>query len=137
MIRYTNFHYFKRIHLNSIKSSANQIKSFIELHNLDLSILDKTPNEFRTFNDFFARSLTVNARPVDDFDDPRVCVSPADCRMMVFESIYESTRVQIKGNKFTIENLLNGDSNLAQRYLGGTMAICRLAPQDYHRFLFS
>lgn len=39
-----------------------------------------------TFNSFFARRLKASARPIDGQDDPRTIVSPADCRMTVFES---------------------------------------------------
>lgn len=40
---------------------------------------------------------------------------------------------RIKGETFTIEALL-GDPEMASRYRDCSMAICRLAPQDYHRF---
>lgn len=62
-------------------------------------------------------------------------VSAADCRLMVFETVSEATRLWIKGRDFTIDRLL-GDAyrEETERYVGGALAIFRLAPQDYHRF---
>lgn len=55
--------------------------------------------------------------------------------MMAFETVNEATRLWIKGREFTVSRLL-GDvyKDEADKYLGGAVAIFRLAPQDYHRF---
>lgn len=83
----------------------------------------------------FCSKLKPDARPIDSPDDPTRLVSAADCRLMVFETVAEATRLWIKGRDFTIGRLL-GDAYLdeAERYVGGALAIFRLAPQDYHRF---
>ncbi|KAH0832848.1 phosphatidylserine decarboxylase-domain-containing protein [Lanmaoa asiatica] len=88
-----------------------------------------------TFNEFFYRKLKPGTRPIDSPDDPTRLVSAADCRLMVFETVSEATRLWIKGRDFTIGRLL-GDAyrEEAERYVGGALAIFRLAPQDYHRF---
>lgn len=88
-----------------------------------------------TFNDFFYRKLKPSARPTESPDDPRRLVSAADCRLMVFETVSEATKLWIKGREFSIARLL-GDvyREEAERYVGGPLAIFRLAPQDYHRF---
>lgn len=54
---------------------------------------------------------------------------------MVFETVSEATKLWIKGREFSIARLL-GDvyRDEAERYVGGALAIFRLAPQDYHRF---
>jgi phosphatidylserine decarboxylase len=54
---------------------------------------------------------------------------------MAFESVNEATRLWIKGREFSIAGLL-GEVHRSQveRYVGGALAIFRLAPQDYHRF---
>jgi phosphatidylserine decarboxylase len=88
-----------------------------------------------TFNEFFYRKLKADARPVADPTDPTTLVSGADCRMMVFESVQEATKLWIKGRDFTVAKLL-GDAYKGQhqKYIGGHVAIFRLAPQDYHRY---
>merc|ERR1719373_271034 len=99
------------------------------------TILDAV-EEFKTFNDFFARGMKVDeCRKLAEPDDESVVVSPADCRMMVWNTILDATKVWIKGSRFTLENLLGPDSKVdLKKYEGGSFAIARLAPQDYHRW---
>lgn len=68
-------------------------------------------------------------------DDPTRLVSAADCRMLTFATVSEATQLWIKGREFTVARLL-GDAyrDQADKYVGGALAIFRLAPQDYHRF---
>jgi phosphatidylserine decarboxylase len=39
----------------------------------------------------------------------------------------------VKGKDFTLEKLFDSKERAAD-FAGGCIAICRLAPQDYHRF---
>lgn len=89
-------------------------------------------DHFKTFNEFFYRKLKPGARPCESPDDPTVVVSPADCRMMAFQTIEQATKIWIKGMDFTVAKLLD-DPAYAQGFDGGSLAIFRLAPQDYHR----
>jgi len=54
---------------------------------------------------------------------------------MFFESIDAATNIWIKGREFTVGRML-GDyyGQQAKDYEGGSLAIFRLAPQDYHRY---
>ncbi|KIK43147.1 hypothetical protein CY34DRAFT_804151 [Suillus luteus UH-Slu-Lm8-n1] len=115
--------------------SARDIPSFIEFHGLKVDEILEPISSFKTFNDFFYRKLKPSARPTESPDDPRRLVSAADCRLMVFETVSEATKLWIKGREFSIARLL-GDvyREEAERYVGGPLAIFRLAPQDYHRF---
>jgi len=116
--------------------SATEINGFIRQHNLDTKSLYRKPSDFRTFNDFFARGMDVEqVRPLAHPDDETVVVSPADCRMMCWDSILDSTKFWIKGSKFTLENLCGPNSKVQlKKYHGGSFVIARLAPQDYHRW---
>ncbi|KAG1727715.1 phosphatidylserine decarboxylase-domain-containing protein [Suillus lakei] len=115
--------------------SARDIPSFIEFHGLKVDEILEPISSFKTFNDFFYRKLKPSARPIESPDDPRRLVSAADCRLMVFETVSEATKLWIKGREFSVARLL-GDvyRDEAERYVGGPLAIFRLAPQDYHRF---
>ncbi|RUS21554.1 phosphatidylserine decarboxylase-domain-containing protein [Endogone sp. FLAS-F59071] len=113
--------------------SAAQIPGFIAFHNLDTAEILEPLDSFKNFNEFFYRKLKPDARPCTEPNNPKACVSPADCRMMAFESITEATKIWIKGQDFGLKRLL-GDVKLASKYNGGKLAIFRLAPQDYHRF---
>lgn len=115
--------------------SARDILNFIEFHELKVDEILEPISSFKTFNEFFYRKLKPSARPIESPDDPRRLVSAADCRLMVFETVSEATKLWIKGREFSIARLL-GDvyRDEAERYVGGPLAIFRLAPQDYHRF---
>lgn len=93
---------------------------------------------FRTFNDFFARRLKPNARPIDSPDDDRVVVYPADC---TFDNSVENGSiisiesegiVNIKNLPWTISSLLQG-SNYAHEFGGGIWMHAFLDTFNYHR----
>ncbi|KAI0925468.1 hypothetical protein AcV5_008193 [Taiwanofungus camphoratus] len=115
--------------------SAADIPAFIAFHNLNVDEIQDPVDSFKTFNEFFYRKLKPSARPIECPNDPYRLVSGADCRLMVFETVHEATRLWIKGREFTVARLL-GDRyrSEAERYAGGALCIFRLAPQDYHRF---
>lgn len=93
------------------------------------------PDGFKNFNQFFYRALKPGARPCSAPDDPRIVVSPADCRSVVFNRMDEATQIWVKGREFSVERLLgNTFPEDAKRYQNGALGIFRLAPQDYHRF---
>jgi len=91
--------------------------------------------EYRTFNDFFSRTLTKNARPIDS--DPSSCISPADGILYIFEHITEHTFFVVKETPLNLEKLLGKENaEQAQEFIGGTLFLIYLAPYNYHRFHF-
>ncbi|KAJ5626202.1 Phosphatidylserine decarboxylase-related protein [Penicillium lagena] len=116
-------------------ASASQIRDFINFHQLDMSEVLLPIEKFRTFNQFFYRALKDDARPCSAPNEPKVVVSPADCRSVVFDRLEEATSIWVKGREFSIERLLgNAYPEDAARYKNGALGVFRLAPQDYHRF---
>jgi phosphatidylserine decarboxylase len=90
---------------------------------------------FKNFNEFFYRELKPDARPCSAPENPKIIVSPADCRSVVFNRMTEATKIWVKGREFSVERLLgNAYPEDAKRYINGALGIFRLAPQDYHRF---
>lgn len=116
-------------------ASTSQIQDFINFHQLDLSEVLLPLEKFKNFNEFFYRELKPGARPCSAPDEPRIVVSPADCRSVVFDRLDEATSIWVKGREFSIDRLL-GDAypEDAHRYKNGALGVFRLAPQDYHRF---
>lgn len=115
--------------------SASQINDFINFHQLDMSEVLLPVEKFNNFNEFFYRQLKPDARPCSAANEPRIVVSPADCRSVVFDQLNEATEIWVKGREFSIERLLGkAYPEDAHRYKNGGLAIFRLAPQDYHRF---
>ena len=117
------------------QESRSSIAPFVRLHNIDTSEMLEPLDSFKCFNDFFIRKLKPGSRPIASVEDARVAVSPADCRFLVFPTIGQATSLWIKGKNFSLAKLLWSAAD-AEVFAGGSLAIARLAPQDYHRFHF-
>lgn len=116
--------------------SRAHIKPFIESFHLQSSLSEMKqpdPDKYATFNQFFAREIKEEARPIAEPENDLVTSSPADCRLTAFQTIDLATKCWIKGHGFHVANLL-GDEQIANQFDGGSIVIARLAPQDYHRW---
>jgi phosphatidylserine decarboxylase len=119
-------------------SKPEDIEDFIDQYKIDWKKSKKcidSPSKkdcakkFRSRNEFFQREIDV---VIENINDPEAFVSPAECRIVGFESVDESKKIWVKGEKFTIPSLFKND--VYNFYEKGSMIIFRLAPQDYHRF---
>lgn len=106
------------------------VAAFVRTYDVDLSEVEMPSGGFRTFDDFFTRTLRPGARPVDP--DPRALVSPADGRIEDLGVITVDGELIVKGQSYTAAALL-GDSEAAVAYEGGHYFIVYLSPRDYHR----
>ena len=117
--------------------SVKNIPSFISTYKIALDeLLDPDIQHYATFNEFFYRKLKPDARPVENADDPAGLCSAADCRLVTYPTIDLARKFWIKGDEFSVPALLNlapSDPSCRQ-FDGGSLAIFRLAPSDYHRF---
>ncbi|KAG9057732.1 hypothetical protein FS842_004388 [Serendipita sp. 407] len=114
---------------------VKRIADFIKTYEIDMSdVLVKDPKGYKTFNEFFSRKLKPGARKPAAPNDSSIIVSAADCRLNVFPNFTAARQFWVKGKKFTLPELL-GSEALARRFGNSpSLAIFRLAPQDYHRF---
>lgn len=116
--------------------SVAHIQPFIEGFGLEDSLVEMVkpdPKSYATFNEFFAREIREDARPIDEPGNDLVASSPADCRLTAFPTVDLATKYWIKGFGFSLGKLL-GSEETAQAFDGGSIVIARLAPQDYHRW---
>jgi phosphatidylserine decarboxylase len=116
--------------------SRRYIWPFIQRFKLEDSLgelREPDPERYATFNEFFSRAISEDARPLEGEGMEGVVNSVADCRMVVFQDVDLATQYSIKGFGFTLGKLL-GSEELAREFDGGSIAIARLAPQDYHRW---
>lgn len=111
-------------------SSADKIEAFVQDFDIDLSIARK--QEFASFNDFFTRELTAEARPINT--NVNVVASPADGKVLAWADI-RGGDFPVKGSRFDVHAFLN-DRELSDRFADGSVIVTRLAPTDYHRFHF-
>ncbi|BDA47185.1 phosphatidylserine decarboxylase proenzyme 2 [Coccomyxa sp. Obi] len=112
--------------------SAKEIQQFAKTYQVNMSEVEKPVEYYGTLNEFFCRRLKDGVRPVAEPDNPRVAVSPADSRALVFDTVTDATALWIKGKNFTVAKLL-GSGYDARAWEGCAIIINRLAPVDYHR----
>lgn len=91
----------------------------------------QTPESFENFNDFFTRELKENARTIDD--NSNSIVSPADGAVSQIGNIENGRVFQAKGQDYSLIELLGGDRQTADDFMGGKFATIYLSPKDYHR----
>lgn len=123
---------FSRIGGVLLNSSLSKvfIASFIKKNAIDLA--DYQPQTYRSFNDFFKREIIEEARPFPT--DERFIPSPCDGKVTVYP-ISEGLRFNVKNASYNVAELVKRD-DLARDYLGGTLVILRLTPDDYHHYCF-
>lgn len=115
------------------KLSSKKIPKFINDFNIDMSECTTDTKDFNSFNDFFARTLINEARPIDM--EQNTLISPGDGRLTVYTDIKMENLVQVKNITYSLSELIQ-DNEVARKYEGGTCLILRLCPVDYHRFHF-
>lgn len=108
------------------------IRLFIKQYNVNMDeALHSEPSYFKTFNEFFVRELKHGARPIVHEDS--VITHPADACVSQFGAIEDGQLIQAKGHYFSAQELLGGDSALAEEFDDGNFATLYLSPRDYHR----
>ncbi len=80
--------------------------------------------DYRSFNDFFTRSLCEAARPIEG----RLC-SPADGLVAALGDLHEGQLLQAKGIDYSLDTLLAE----VPRLVNGSFITIYLAPHNYHR----
>ncbi|WP_321347486.1 phosphatidylserine decarboxylase [uncultured Draconibacterium sp.] len=111
--------------------SSRRIDEFVSEHQIDKKEFEiEDLSKFTSFNDFFYRKLKPNARKIGER-----LVSPADGKILVFQTLADVNSFFVKGTEFTLAEFLQNEK-LASKYTNGAMAIIRLAPPDYHRYHF-
>ena len=115
-------------------ASRAKIAPFIEKFRVDTGEFACAAEDFGSFNEFFARKLRPDARPVDA--RPDAVVFPADGRHLVIPDVSVCDHFFIKGQRFEIASLLGHDTTLVSKFSHAAVLISRLCPTDYHRFHF-
>lgn len=115
------------------KFSSSKIAGFVRDYEIDMADYKLSLDEFNSFNEFFYRELKEGARAIAV--EKNCLISPADGRLLAFDNIDIKKLVQVKGNTYSLQELI-GNKKIAERYQGGACFIIRLCPTDYHRFHF-
>lgn len=117
--------YLANSQLSIIKSTFIRVFCFFYGVNLDEAERSSI-DSYKTFNDFFTRSLKPGLRPVAG----TIC-SPADGTVAAFGRIHDGLMIQSKGHEYSLATLLAEQPS--EDFLGGSFITIYLAPHNYHR----
>jgi phosphatidylserine decarboxylase len=107
------------------------IQAFKAQYGIDMSIAEQADAlKFKSFNEFFTRSLKDGVRQIDENESS--IVSPADGAISQIGHIDAGDIFQAKGQSFSVDKLI-GDPQLAEPFKNGEFATVYLSPRDYHR----
>ncbi len=114
------------------KSSISKlmIPRFARLYGIHAEDAEKSMAEYASLNDFFTRRLKPGMRPIDP--NPDTIVSPVDAKVTGIGSIQEGMIVNVKGQDYMLEELLNHSPRLVN-FRNGFYMVLYLSPTDYHR----
>lgn len=112
------------------KISRRLIPWFARTYGIRVEDAEKHVREYVSLNDFFSRRLKPGLRPIAKEAD--IAVSPVDSLITGIGPIREGQLLQIKGQDYTLEELLNESPRLVS-YTEGFFMVLYLSPTDYHR----
>ena len=106
------------------------IRAFARAYGVDMAEAERQDlASYRSFNDFFSRSLTPGARPIDPAPD--AVVSPADGVVSQTGVVERGELIQAKGVRYSLAALAGVCAR--PEFEGGAFATVYLSPSDYHR----
>jgi phosphatidylserine decarboxylase len=112
------------------KASRSLIPWFAKTYGIPVQDAEKHIREYQSLNDFFTRRLKPGLRPIDQGVD--VLTSPVDSLITGIGPIREGQMLQVKGQDYTVEELLNHSPRTVS-YKNGFFMVLYLSPTDYHR----
>jgi phosphatidylserine decarboxylase len=114
------------------KSSLSRrlIPWFAKTYGIRLEDAEKHCQDYRSLNDFFTRRLKEGLRPMDNGIE--ILASPVDASITGMGLIQAGQLLNIKGQNYTLEQLLNQSPRMVN-YTEGFYYVLYLSPTDYHR----
>lgn len=112
------------------KFTTFMIEKFVKAYDINTSEASKNIEDYKTFNEFFARELKKNARPLNE--EKNSVVFPADGTVSEFGNIQNELLIQAKNHYYTTSALLASDED-ARTFENGKFITIYLSPKDYHR----
>ncbi|KFA53537.1 hypothetical protein S40293_09879 [Stachybotrys chartarum IBT 40293] len=97
-------------------SSRERIQSFVDYYGINMD--DFKPSDitkYDSFQDFFTRAHKPGSRQIHNPEDANHVVVVADSRAVTYDSVAETKKLWIKGNNFSITNLVM-DAQLGSRF---------------------
>ena len=112
------------------KLTTRVIKWFVKHYKVKMSeAANPDITSYATFNDFFTRALSADARPLAKAH----FIWPVDGKISQLGAIKAGRIFQAKGRDYSTLELVAGNVPLASHYENGQFACLYLSPKDYHR----
>lgn len=111
------------------RSSKILINNFIKKYNIDEGLFED--KKYKSFNDYFTRNKKKEYINIDK--NPNNFICPCDCKLSVYKA--NDKKFRIKHVDYELETLLKSKV-LADEYKDDYVMICRLTPDDYHRYCY-
>ncbi|PAP75713.1 archaetidylserine decarboxylase [Rubrivirga marina] len=106
------------------------VRLFARVYGVEMDEAERTElASYRSFNDFFTRSLAEGARPIAPGVD--AVASPADGVVSQAGTVADGHLIQAKGIRYSLEALAGSCADPA--FEGGPFCTVYLSPKDYHR----
>ncbi|MGP1953396.1 MAG: archaetidylserine decarboxylase [Arsenophonus sp. ET-KM2-MAG3] len=108
------------------------IKLFVIFYKVDMTeAKERKFSAYLTFNDFFARQLKKNIRPIVKGNNQLAI--PADGVISQLGLIINDQILQVKGHSYNLKRLLADNQLLTDKFHNGLFITTYLSPRDYHR----
>ena len=111
------------------KRSIKKIEPFIKENDINMEEYPLT--QYKSFNDFFTRSILPDKRVIDG--NTNVFISPSDSKLSIYD-INDNLCMKIKDAYYNVDTLV--DNNIMNEYIGGKALVFRLDVTDYHRYCY-
>jgi phosphatidylserine decarboxylase len=110
--------------------TGDRLSTFLGRAKIDLSELAESLPKHPSWRDIFGRKIRYwDLRPLPF--DPRAICSPCDAKALI-GTLTPHTKLSIKGKFFDLDDLLGHRENWLQHFDGGSWALFRLTPEQYH-----
>jgi phosphatidylserine decarboxylase len=121
-----------------LNDSPSGWKSQASQHAIGIEQYQHDPNDehwgFTSWNDFFTRRFTTDARPVHSPDDDSVIVAACESTpYAIATDVQLQDSFWIKSQPYSLQDMLAGDE-ACEEFIGGTVYQAFLSATNYHRW---
>ncbi len=106
------------------------LEHFVKKHNINMDEYQLAIPNYKTFNDFFTRSLKEGRRTFDLSN--KSIISPVDGIILEYGNISKDKLIQVKGVYYSLQDLIK-DQNLIKNFTNGNYITIYLDPSMCHR----
>jgi phosphatidylserine decarboxylase len=125
--------------LSVFNNSPTGWKSKAATEKLNMDQYQYDPNDehwgFKSWNDFFTRKLKPGARPIAEPDNNKVIVSACDSNVYnIQHNVKKVDWFWVKSQPYSLNDMLNNDESIVDRFVGGDVYQAFLSALKYHRW---